>query len=88
MTKETQLINLYTIIIIGNNIDEIVTQVLSSFDHAQHWDNKIDTNIEGHYTHQDMLEVVSSGVSSLAHHKTGGESQGTKIPIHPSPLHP
>jgi len=36
-----------------------------------------------------MLEVADLGVSSLTHHKTGRENQGTKIPsqIHPSPLH-
>ncbi len=62
--------------------------MLSSFDHAQQWENKVDTNIEGHYTHQDVLKVVNSGVSNPIHHKIGGENQGTKIPIHPSPLHP
>jgi hypothetical protein len=36
-----------------------------------------------------MLEVADLGVSSLTHHKTRRENQGTKIPsqIHPSPLH-
>jgi hypothetical protein len=61
--------------------------VLSSLDHAQQWDNKVDINIEGHYTCQNMLEVVSSGVSNLVPHKTRGGNQSTKIPIHPTPLH-
>jgi hypothetical protein len=64
--------------------------MLSSLDHAQHWDNKVDIYIEGRNTHQDMLEVTSLSVSSPPHHNTRGENQGIKIPshIHPSPLHP
>jgi hypothetical protein len=75
MTKETQLFDQNTTTTIGSNIGEIITQVLSSFDHAQQWDNKVDTNIEGHYTHQDMLEATNSGVSSPTHHKTKRENQ-------------
>jgi hypothetical protein len=70
MTKETQLIDQNTTATIGSNIDETITQVLSSLDHAQQWDNKVDTNIESHYTHQDMLEATNLGVSSPTHHKT------------------
>jgi hypothetical protein len=64
--------------------------VLSSLDHAQQWDNKIDINIEGHNIRQDMLKVVGSCVSSPPHHNMGRENQRTKIPsrIHSSPLHP
>jgi hypothetical protein len=63
--------------------------VLNSLDHAQQWDNKVDINIEGHNTLQDMLEAVGSCVSSPPHHNMGRENQCIKIPshIHPFPLH-
>jgi len=90
MAKETQLIDQNTTTTISSNIGETITQVLSSLDHARQWDNKVDTNIEGHYTHQNMLEATNLGVSSPTHHKTGKENQNIKTPshIHPSPLHP
>ncbi len=53
--------------------------MLDSLNHAQQWDNKVDTNIEGHNTRQNMLEAVGSGVSSPFHHNKGGENQGIKI---------
>jgi hypothetical protein len=64
------LINQDTTTTIGSNIDETITQVLSSLDHAQQWDNKVNTNIEGHNTCQDMVEVVGSCVPSPLHHNT------------------
>ncbi len=51
MTKETHLNTQNTIITIGNNIGETITRVLNSLDHAQQWDNKVDTNIQDHYTY-------------------------------------
>jgi hypothetical protein len=74
MTKETHLIDQDTIITIGSNICETITHVLNSLDRAQQWDNKVDTNIQDHYTYQDMLEVASSCVSSPVHHKIRGEN--------------
>jgi hypothetical protein len=64
------LIHQDTTTTIGSNIDETITEVLSSFDHAQQWDNKVDINIEGHNIRQAMLEAASSGVSSPLHHNT------------------
>jgi hypothetical protein len=89
MTKETQLINQDTTTTIGNNIGETITLMLNSLNHAQPGDNKVDINIKGHYTHQDMLEADDSNVSNPLHHNTIGGNQGTKIPshIHPSPPH-
>jgi hypothetical protein len=89
MTKETYLIYQDTTTIVDSNIDEIVTYVLNSFDHAQQWDNKVDTNIESCNTFENMVKVVGSGVLDPPHHIMGGENQGTKIPshIHPFPLH-
>ncbi len=74
MTKETHLIDQDTIITIGSNIGETITHVLNSLDHAQQWDNKVDTNIQDHYTYQDMLKATSSCVSSPTHHKIGREN--------------
>jgi hypothetical protein len=79
MTRETQLTNQYTTTTIDNNIDEMVTQVLNSFDHAQPWDNKVDTNIKGHYTHQDMLEATNSNVPNPPHHNTIGSAFGSSV---------
>jgi hypothetical protein len=83
------LIDQNTTTIVDSNIDEMVTYVLNSFDHAQQWDNKVDTNIESYNTFQNMVKVVGSGVLDPPHHNMGGENQGTKIPshIHPFPLH-
>ncbi len=78
-----------TTTIVGS-IDEIVTQLSTSFDHAQKWDNK-GPSTEGQNTLQDISKVTNYGVSSPPHANMGGENQSNMIPshmIHPSPLHP
>jgi len=53
--------------------------VLNSLNHAQLWDNKVDTNIKGHYTHQDMLEVTNSNVPNPPHHNTIRSASGSSV---------
>ncbi len=70
-------------------IDEIVTQLSTSFDHAQKWDNK-GLNIKGQNMFQDISKVTNYGVSSPPHANMRGENQSNMIPlymIHPFPLH-
>jgi hypothetical protein len=92
ITKRTMMLHSNdenTTTIIGS-IDEIVTQLLTSFDHAQKWDNK-GPSTNGQNMFQDISKVANSGVSSPFHPNMGGENQSNMIPshmIHPSPLHP
>jgi hypothetical protein len=64
------LIDQDTTTTIGNNIDKTITRVLSLINHAQQWDNKVNTNIESHNTRQNMLEAIGLGVPSPFHHNT------------------
>ncbi len=78
-----------TTTIVGN-IDEMFTQLSTSFDHAQKWDNK-GPSTKGQNMLQDISKVANSSVSSPLHPNMGGENQSNMIPshmIHPSPLHP
>ncbi len=56
---------------IVGSINEIVTQLLTSFDHAQKWDNK-GPSIEGQNTLQDISKVANSSLSSPPHPNIGG----------------
>jgi len=65
ITKRTMMLlsnDENTTTIIGS-IDEIVTQLLTSFDHAQKWDNK-GPSTNGQNMFQDISKVANSSVSN------------------------
>jgi hypothetical protein len=65
--------------------------VLTSFDHAKKWDNKVEKNIKGLDTLKHMPKIANFHViASPPYSNMGGENESTESPsyFHPSPLHP
>jgi hypothetical protein len=63
--------------------------MLTSFDHTEKWDKKVEKNIKGIDILQHIPKTSNFHVTtSPPYSNMGGENESTKSPyFHPSPLH-